>query len=201
MQTLESLKSQGQAGLSNLWESAKEQPDDVKRWGVTAGGAIVGALAVNAAARGAIALLATLTAPPIALTVGAIGGGYLGWNYIRTLQAEEEAAAFDAEPIAETITVVTPEKTIIPEESATPAAPSAPMASPKVQDDLKKINGIGPVYEGRLQAAGIQTYAQLAELSTEQIRQIIGTERSGHMIEPDAWITEAGQLAKATQEV
>lgn len=86
MQTLETVKVRGQASLANLVEKAKEQPDDVKTWGVTAGGAIVGAVALTAVASGVLAVLATLAAPPVALTVGAIGGGVLGWNYMRNRQ-------------------------------------------------------------------------------------------------------------------
>ncbi|MEZ4709147.1 MAG: hypothetical protein R3A44_18210 [Caldilineaceae bacterium] len=52
MQMLETLKSKGQTSFTNLVSAANEQPDDVKLWGVTAGSAVVGAVAVNAAARG-----------------------------------------------------------------------------------------------------------------------------------------------------
>ena len=39
------------------------------------------------------------------------------------------------------------------------------------------------------------TPKKMMHLSPEQIREIIGTMRSGHMIEPEKWIAEAGQLA------
>ena len=63
-------------------------------------------------------------------------------------------------------------------------------------DDLEAINGIGPVYAGRLQTAGIETFAQLAELTPDRIQEIIGSIRSGHMIEAEKWIAEARQFAE-----
>jgi len=41
-------------------------------------------------------------------------------------------------------------------------------------DDLILINGIGPKIEKRLNAAGIFTFKQLADLKTKQVRKIIG---------------------------
>jgi predicted flap endonuclease-1-like 5' DNA nuclease len=58
------------------------------------------------------------------------------------------------------------------------------------RDPLIDINGIGPVYEKRLNAAGIQTFAELAALTPERIRAIIKPE-NWQLIEPDKWIEEA----------
>jgi predicted flap endonuclease-1-like 5' DNA nuclease len=79
--------------------------------------------------------------------------------------------------------------------AAAPVIEPAADTAPAVPDDLEAITGIGPVYAGRLHGAGIQTFAQLAELSPDQIREIIGPIRSGHMIEPEKWIAEARRLA------
>lgn len=231
MQTLESLKSQGQATFEKLMGTVNEQPDEVKVWGVTAGSAVVGAVAVNAAARGIVAILATLASTPVALTVGAAAGGYLGWTYIRNWQAGLDEIGARDEPIAEEIVVTVVETGLLPEAApvvessaedavvivpsvdkpevslSTPVSESVdemsevtPAANaPLVPDDLEVINGIGPVYAGHLQRAGIQSFAQLAELSPAQIRQIIGTVRAGHMIEPEKWIAEALMLAAAAR--
>ncbi|MEZ4662630.1 MAG: helix-hairpin-helix domain-containing protein [Caldilineaceae bacterium] len=221
MQTLESLKSRGQAGFWKLKETLQEQPEDVKVWGVTAGSALVGAVAVNATARGVIAILATLASPPVALTVGAVGGGYLGWTYLRNWQVGEQdaaatmpepaateipvtlaesgtAAAFAAETTLATAPVVDESVVVVPpamNNEPSVVVPTADAGTATMPDNLEAINGIGPVYANRLQNAGIQSFAQLAECSPEQIREIIGTMRSGHMIEPEKWIAEAGQLA------
>ena len=86
MQTLETMKSRSQAGLTSLVENAREQPPAIKKWGVTAGSAVVGAFALKAVSGGVVALLSTLTVPPVAMTLGAVGGGLLGWNYMRNQQ-------------------------------------------------------------------------------------------------------------------
>ncbi len=66
-------------------------------------------------------------------------------------------------------------------------------------DDLKVISGIGPVYERRLNDAGIYTYADLAEQAPEQLRSITGlkTWQAGDL---DDWIVEAQTLTEAKTE-
>ncbi len=58
------------------------------------------------------------------------------------------------------------------------------------RDPLIDINGIGLVYEKRLNAAGVQTFAELAALTPERIRSIIKPE-SWQLFEPEKWIEEA----------
>ncbi len=110
MQTLETIKSKSQETVNNLLEKGKEQPEEVKTWGVTAGGAVVGAVAVAAVAKGVLALLATLASPPVALTIGAIGGGVLSWNYIsgQSQPGQSEEAAPTAETATEAVEPVIP---------------------------------------------------------------------------------------------
>ena len=60
------------------------------------------------------------------------------------------------------------------------------------QDDLQRIFGIGPVTERQLNALGITSYSQLAELESHEIEKIadalqIGPER----IEEDDWVGSA----------
>ncbi|MEZ4734819.1 MAG: helix-hairpin-helix domain-containing protein [Caldilineaceae bacterium] len=228
MQTLETVKARSQASLNTLMEKSKAQPDEVKTWGVTAGGALVGALALTAAANGILAILATLAVPPVALTVGAVGGGILGWNYMRGRQEAGQAdvpteavpvaasaalapeAPYEAapEPTATTDTPVSPVAPVAEaapsvdaisvQESATMVTATESLITPVAPDDLEAINGIGPVYASRLQAAGIHTFAQLAELTPEHIHEIIGPMRSGHMIEAESWIVEARQRAASS---
>lgn len=60
-------------------------------------------------------------------------------------------------------------------------------------DDLTIINGIGPTYARRLEAAGIHTFAQLASLTPEQIREKAGlSEWQG---DPEEWLLQARALA------
>ncbi len=63
------------------------------------------------------------------------------------------------------------------------------------RDPLIDINGIGPVYEKRLNEAGIQTFAELAALTPERVHAIIHPESWQH-IDPEAWINEARLLLR-----
>ena len=108
MQSLNNLKSKGQESWQRLVETGQQQPASVALWGATAGGAVVGAVALTAAASGILAVVATLAAPPIALTIGAVGGGLLGWNYMHSRQMTpptftppDASVPGEATPIAE----------------------------------------------------------------------------------------------------
>jgi large subunit ribosomal protein L21 len=60
-------------------------------------------------------------------------------------------------------------------------------------DDLTKINGIGSAYAGRLNEAGITTFSQLAELSADQVRELMKlSESQGN---PEMWIEQAKDLS------
>ncbi|MGB0388977.1 MAG: hypothetical protein ACPGWR_29495 [Ardenticatenaceae bacterium] len=83
MQTLEDIKSKGQESLNNLVDLANQQPEPVRTWGVTAGGAVAGALALGAASKVVLAVASALATPPISLTIGAVAGGLLGWNLMQ----------------------------------------------------------------------------------------------------------------------
>lgn len=114
MQNLESLKNKGQESISNLIEQGKQQPESVKLWGVTAAAGVGGAIAVSATAKAILAVIGTLASPPIALTVGAVGGGVLGWSWIQKQNEAASTVAVEAEPAAAaTVSTVT--------ESASPA--------------------------------------------------------------------------------
>jgi len=83
MNQFEKMKSGTKETLDNLVAQGKEQPESVQKWGVTGAAAVGGAVVISAAAKGILGIVATLAKPPVALTVGALGGGLLGWNYIQ----------------------------------------------------------------------------------------------------------------------
>ncbi len=62
-------------------------------------------------------------------------------------------------------------------------------------DPLIEINGIGPVFERRLKAAGILTFRDLASQTPERLREIIAPAK-WQKIEPEAWIAQAAEFAK-----
>jgi len=113
MQTLETLKIKSQENLNRLVELGKEQPSEVKTWGVTAGAAVAGGLALTATAQGLLAVFATLASLPVSLTVGAIGGGVLGWLYIDQKKTANKATA-TAEPATVAAEITMPESVNIP---------------------------------------------------------------------------------------
>lgn len=73
-----------------------------------------------------------------------------------------------------------------------------PEVEAKVPDDLKRIEGIGPKIAGVLQAAGVTTFAHLAEISADQIRQILeeADPRLLRLADPTTWPKQA-ELAAA----
>ena len=233
MEALDTIKAKGQKSFTNLLAKAQSQPDEVKTWGVTAGSAVVGALAIAGAANGILALASTLAAPPVALTIGAVGGGFFAWNYMQGRQttpqpemasdlsmsaeatpvvtalvdepvgalpvaelpvAELDAVALPPTDVAEISVVAT---TIPVEATPEPTAETTEALASPATNDLEVIHGIGPVYASRFQAAGIQTIAQLAQLTPERVHEIIGPIRSGQMIDAEGWITEATQLVES----
>ncbi len=57
-------------------------------------------------------------------------------------------------------------------------AVSLPQSSLPTPDDLTKIKGIGPTYATRLHTAHIQTYAQLQQLSAQQLATILNVNET-----------------------
>lgn len=61
------------------------------------------------------------------------------------------------------------------ENKTAPAAVLEPSPPVKVvPDDLKKIKGIGPVIERKLNEAGIETFEQLGNLTSADLQRILG---------------------------
>src|SRR5262245_58249581 len=72
--------------------------------------------------------------------------------------------------------------------------------TPPGADDFGRIHGIGAAIKGRLYAAGILTFKELAELSPDQIGARVGDfpGKSAELIQE--WIAEARALASASQD-
>jgi small subunit ribosomal protein S1 len=58
-------------------------------------------------------------------------------------------------------------------------------------DDLKKITGIGPAFEKRLNALGIHTYADLISLTDEKIAELEKSDSMTSLEQWHSWIEEA----------
>ncbi|MCF6343062.1 MAG: 30S ribosomal protein S2 [Devosiaceae bacterium] len=64
-------------------------------------------------------------------------------------------------------------------------------------DDLKKISGVGPVLEKKLNALGITTFAQVAAFTKEDIAKVDDALSFKGRIDRDDWLKQAEELAKA----
>ncbi|VAW16977.1 SSU ribosomal protein S2p (SAe) [hydrothermal vent metagenome] len=125
---------------------------------------------------------------------------------------DDLGAAFETpveEVIAEEIIV---EETIVTSPAATvesdekPASEAAgqeaeagePLfATPEGEpDDLKKISGVGPVLEKKLNELGITKFAQIAQFSSEDIQKIDTELNFKGRIERDNWLEQVADLAK-----
>ena len=63
------------------------------------------------------------------------------------------------------------------------------------KDDLKKISGVGPVYEEKLNSLGIYTFEQVSKLTPESIQAIEElTKYFPGRIERDDWMSQAKKL-------
>ncbi len=70
---------------------------------------------------------------------------------------------------------------------------STPQGEP---DDLKKLNGVGPAIEKKLNAVGVYHYAQIAAFTSADVEKL---EEALHMhgrVERDGWIDQAKTLAE-----
>jgi len=63
-----------------------------------------------------------------------------------------------------------------------------------IPDELNRIEGIGPKVTSLLQAAGILTFAQLAETEVAQLKSILA-DASLQFMKPDAWPEQAAFAA------
>lgn len=70
------------------------------------------------------------------------------------------------------------------------AAPAGPA------DNLNLISGVGPVLEGKLNALGVTTWAQVAALSQGDIAKLEGSLNFPGRVARDQWIKQAEALAK-----
>lgn len=125
MQTLTNMKTKGQEGLNRLVETGKQQSPQTKLWGVTIASAVAGGVAVAALASGVLTVLSVLASPPVALTVGALGGGALGWSFMKGGDtASQESSDAEAAPSTPDVT-----PTEVVDVSVAPVSASEPPAA------------------------------------------------------------------------
>ena len=131
----------------------------------------------------------------VTLTVGVVVGFVLAKlresvaDQSRLREARDEAIRYRAQMSAARQSAAMEVTTAPPTADAMPAP-----AQPPQNDDLTRINGIGPVFQSRLRAAGLRTYAQLAASDPDSVRAAVAAA-DWQKIEPQRWIEEAAQFA------
>jgi len=91
----------------------------------------------------------------------------------------------------------TPAKKAAPKKAAAKVATDAPTlrfldaAIDGKADDLKKISGVGPVLEGKLNDLGIYHYSQIAAFTAEEIAQVDEVLNFKGRIDRDDWVGQA----------
>ncbi|WP_018149452.1 50S ribosomal protein L21 [Henriciella marina] len=123
--------------------------------------------------------------------------------------AAKKAAAPKAEDAPKAEAKPAAKKDAAPAKEAAPKA-QAPKAADKPKtddrgrleqavgkaDDLKKISGVGPAMEKKLNTAGIFHFWQVADLNKTQAQELDDEAGLGGRIERDEWVKQAKQLAK-----
>jgi len=128
---------------------------------------------------------------------------FLVWWWMRgRAEGKEQEVAPPAKPAIAATEEPAPEQ--VAETAEAPAEevaeePALPLAAP---DDLKQIEGIGPKISSVLQAAGITTFAQLAEADTGQLEQVLEKADPNllRLAKPTTWPEQAKLAAEGKWE-
>ncbi|SHG74455.1 LSU ribosomal protein L21P [Cognatiyoonia sediminum] len=90
-----------------------------------------------------------------------------------------------------------------PKKAAAKKAPPKKEAAPKAEakaaaggDDLKQLSGVGPALEKKLHAAGVTTFAQIADWTADDVAAMDEKLSFKGRIEREGWIEQAKELAK-----
>ncbi len=86
------------------------------------------------------------------------------------------------------------------EAAAEPEPAVAQPEAPAARDDLKRIEGIGPVMERVLNEAGITTFAQLAQRTPEELQAILDAAGVRRITSPETWAEQAKLAAEGRWE-
>ena len=138
----------------------------------------------------------------VALALAGVGLALLVWLlWWLWKQREEEKAVPAIEIVAEPPAAEVEEPDVEAELPAVEVEETAPvdeeLPAPPEPDNLKRIEGIGPKISSVLQAAGIWTFAQLADTSVEELSQILKDEspRLLAIADPGTWPEQASLAA------
>jgi predicted flap endonuclease-1-like 5' DNA nuclease len=134
-------------------------------------------------------------APYVAPVVAAVAAPVAA-AIVRTPEpvAAPEPVAFVA-PVAKAAPVAKPKVVAAPKKVA-PKPKAAAIIAPAKKDDLKRIKGIGPQNEARLNAFGVMAFAQIASWSKKEEADYGERLAFPGRIEREEWVKQAKVLAK-----
>lgn len=130
----------------------------------------------------------------LCLVIAALLGGIIGW-LLRGNRCAQQTAELEAElEHKKRVIIQTQREASVARatRSNTASAGSKPAPlykAPMEKDDLKKINGVGPVLEQTLNDLGITTFKQIANFTAEDVAKVTAAlEGFTGRIERDDWI-------------
>ncbi|MEL7429090.1 MAG: hypothetical protein AAFN43_03720 [Pseudomonadota bacterium] len=130
----------------------------------------------------------------IAFILGCLLGSVMHWLFGSKPAAVSTAPA---KPVAAPVEQPAPVARVAdPAPAPKPVAAPKPGAAPAKKDDLKRIRGIGPQNEARLNAIGVYTFAEVAQWSADMQRDIGERLAFPGRIEREDWVSQAAKLAK-----
>jgi len=89
-----------------------------------------------------------------------------------------------------------PAKKAAAKKEDAPKSEAAPAADAPAGDNLKKLTGVGPALEKKLNGAGITTFAQIAALTEADIAKLEEELSLSGRFAKDGWVEQAKELAK-----
>ncbi|PHR93385.1 MAG: 30S ribosomal protein S2 [Robiginitomaculum sp.] len=143
----------------------------------------------------AISLYCDLMADAVldGMTEGAISAGVdigAAENPVETAIAVEPAPVAEAKPAVEAAPVV--QATPAPAVEAAPVVEAVAKAASA--DDISLIDGVGPTYQKKLEAAGITTFKQIAELDEKTAEELNEKLDLKGKIVSGEWVEQAKEL-------
>ncbi len=143
----------------------------------------------------------------IAFILGALLGALLRKLFANPEQAPAQIAqppspepVTQSEPVKKSLSDKVPAKKTAtrksPAKKSTKRTPPVKKPAVAAKDDLKKISGIGPQNEKKLNAIGITTFEQMAKWTAKTQREIGERLSFAGRIEREEWVKQAKILAK-----
>jgi predicted flap endonuclease-1-like 5' DNA nuclease len=105
-------------------------------------------------------------------------------------------AELDTEPAVVPAVEPAVEPSVVPAVEPEPVVVAAAAPEPALPDDLTRIEGIGPKMDAALKAAGITTFARLAETSEDELRAAIAVAGMRFAPSVGTWPQQASYAAR-----